>query len=327
MTETIYSAPGKLVLIGEYAVTQGLPALSMAINRRAIVKRDTYTDQSHCLFTSMAPQTSFNFELSRGHFQWQKTPPESIRKFVELLPWPATQKATPGIQLSLNTDQFYLPDSDQKIGLGSSAALMLAATVALGGDYALACKQHQQLQGQLGSGIDLASSYNGGLIYFQQQQSEPLQLPADFYWRAVWTENSAQTSQFVKSFQSWHESQPERWQQQREYAAILIAAAITACGNGDSLGLLANLRAYGEWMRDLGLLIGEPIYTQEHETLRKLALSTGNVWKPSGAGGGDIGIICAQSRQKLKQICQTITESGYTILDLEPDMDGLKPHQ
>ena len=37
MTALIASAPGKVVLCGEYAVLDGAPAISMAVNRRALV--------------------------------------------------------------------------------------------------------------------------------------------------------------------------------------------------------------------------------------------------------------------------------------------------
>ncbi len=323
-TTSNFSAPGKLVLIGEYAVTQGLPALSLAIDRRARVSRKPTTDKAHCLLTSLEPEIRYEFEQYNGSIRWHKTPPDAIARFTELLPWPDTGTHAPGTQLNLNTDQFYLPDSDQKLGLGSSASLMLTATTALGGNFALARQLHHEFQGQAGSGVDIATSYHGGLICFQQHQVNPLQLPTNFFWQAVWTGQSAKTSHFLQAFASWIKGHPTHWQTQCESAAILIAAAITACTNDDGLGLLANMRAYAEWMRELGGLINAHIYTPEHEFLRELALASGAVWKPSGAGGGDIGIVCAHSRQKLEQICQTITDSGYTILNLHPDIDGLK---
>ena len=42
------TAPGKLVLLGEYAVLEGAPALVMAIDRRAEVRLETRT-QAPCM--------------------------------------------------------------------------------------------------------------------------------------------------------------------------------------------------------------------------------------------------------------------------------------
>ena len=44
MMQVIASAPGKLVLLGEYAVLEGAPALVMAINRRARVRMTAQSD-------------------------------------------------------------------------------------------------------------------------------------------------------------------------------------------------------------------------------------------------------------------------------------------
>ena len=319
------SAPGKLVLIGEYAVTKGLPALSMAVNRRATACSLEATDESHCLHTSLFPGEVFRFDKPHGEYQWQITLPSQVLEFVEHLPWPDTNNSHKGLQLELDSSGFFQQDINSKTGIGSSAALMLAANTVLNADIHSAQKSHHQLQQQAGSGIDLATSLHGGLICFQQQQAvKELSLPGDFYWQAVWTGESAETRVFLQAFNIWIESQPESWKTRQQQAARLIAEAITAVGKNNGLALTACIRAYGEWMRDLGQSIDMPIYTPAYEEIRQITQDSDCAWKPSGAGGGDIGLICAASRHKLQEISRTIGDAGYKILDLKIDSDGLK---
>ncbi len=46
MTTVTASAPGKVILSGEYAVLDGAPAISMAVNRRAVVTLTTVGDDN-----------------------------------------------------------------------------------------------------------------------------------------------------------------------------------------------------------------------------------------------------------------------------------------
>ncbi|MCF6262032.1 MAG: hypothetical protein L3J24_00340 [Xanthomonadales bacterium] len=324
------SAPGKMVLIGEYAVTKGLPALSMAVNQRVSVCRSNAPNQQHTVCSSMLDGQLFSFDKGPLNYHWKQLPPTAIQELVEQLPWPQTRSDLKGISLDLDSKQLFLHDrgEHQKIGIGSSAALMLAACRVLeeSGEHSdRTGKSHYQLQSQTGSGIDLATSIHGGLICFQKLQNvKPLSLPANFYWQAVWTGQSAKTQDFLQAFNQWLETNPAQWKIQQNSAASLIAEAIRAVGRNDGIALSACIRAYGEWMRDLGNWIQQPIYTSTFEKIRKISLATDCAWKPSGAGGGDIGIICATSRHNLTEISRTISDAGYKILDLEVDMDGLK---
>jgi phosphomevalonate kinase len=45
------SAPGKIVLCGEYAVLWDAPAICMAVNRRALVRADVSNDNCHSITT------------------------------------------------------------------------------------------------------------------------------------------------------------------------------------------------------------------------------------------------------------------------------------
>jgi len=321
------SAPGKMVLIGEYAVTRGLPALSIAVNRRVTASRTSAPTQQHTVSSSMLEGQLFSFDKNQNNYHWNQTPAKSVQDFVEHLPWPPTQKGVSGIALELDSQQFFLSNQGkyQKTGVGSSAALMLAACSVLDKNSERASQSHFQLQQQAGSGIDLATSLHGGLICFQQKHEVKLLTPpANFYWQAVWTGESAKTQDFLQAFNSWIKREPAQWKLKKHQAASLIAEAIRAVGNNNGIILTACIRAYGEWLRELSDNIQMPVYTPAFEKIREMSLKTDCAWKPSGAGGGDIGIICAASRHNLTEISRTISDAGYKILDLEVDTEGLK---
>src|SRR3954465_8219320 len=105
----IASAPGKLILTGEYAVLDGAPALVIAVNRRVLAARRRAPRGSSPFLVAVAD------EIARRHGADH----------------PATRAA---MEITVDSSAFYL--GDQKLGLGSSAAVTVAATaLALAADH------------------------------------------------------------------------------------------------------------------------------------------------------------------------------------------------
>ena len=97
----IATAPGKLILTGEYAVLDGAPALVVAVDRRVIARRRT------------GPRGSSPFLLSVAD--------ELARRFGP--DHPATKAA---FEIVVDSQRFFL--GQYKLGIGSSAAVTVAAT-------------------------------------------------------------------------------------------------------------------------------------------------------------------------------------------------------
>jgi phosphomevalonate kinase len=100
----IATAPGKLILTGEYAVLDGAPALVIAIDRRAIARRmpaKQSTPYSSPFLLAVARELATR--LGDDH--------------------PAARVA---LEIAVDSSAFY--DGAQKLGLGSSAAVTVAAT-------------------------------------------------------------------------------------------------------------------------------------------------------------------------------------------------------
>ena len=144
----VATAPGKVVLSGEYAVLDGAPAICMAVDRRATATVGDSPD-GRCRVATPGR------EFSNG---------EKFR-IVE-----AVCGSRPELTIELDTRAF--AEDGTKLGIGSSAALTAALVAALGGDYyADALAAHRRLQGGSGSGVDVAASVHGGLIEYSMRDS------------------------------------------------------------------------------------------------------------------------------------------------------------
>src|SRR5262249_27638055 len=102
----IATAPGKLIVTGEYAVLDGAPAIVLAIDRRAIARRNATPRGSSPFLVAVADEIA----ARRGASD------------------PAARAA---LEISVDSTAFY--HRITKLGLGSSAAVTVAATaLALG---------------------------------------------------------------------------------------------------------------------------------------------------------------------------------------------------
>ncbi|MGC1547021.1 MAG: hypothetical protein WA777_00680 [Rhodanobacter sp.] len=189
MMELIASAPGKLVLLGEYAVLEGAPALAVAIDRRATVRIAARTDGVCEVSAPDLGVISARMSIdTEGELHWQCADAVSSKLRLVDHVWQGLWRAglTPtshqGFSLYLDTAGFFAHEgTDQaKLGLGSSAALTVALATALSafmGDERVMADHAQWLrdllhmhgawQGGRGSGVDVAASLAGGLIAYR----------------------------------------------------------------------------------------------------------------------------------------------------------------
>ena len=331
------TAPGKLVLLGEYAVLAGIPAVAMAVNRRAKViaqDRDSPHQGQHILSSSLAPDKIFPFEVKEGSIRWLssggRNPAQGMfNRGVSKKLLIHLETAKPA-EIHMDTQAFYDASTKTKLGLGSSAALSLALKVLgqQGLDMEQAMTAHHSNQGSKGSGIDVACSLHGGVIRFQREimkspDIKTLPLPADWHWCCVWSGQSASTPKMVGHCLNWAEQNPETWQALLKEAGEISEWGIAALNQGHARAWMEQISAYGRWMRKLGRLSNIPIVTKVHRELGKMASRYGVGYKPSGAGGGDVGIAFAPEAEQIKRLSEAAADSGHRIVPLDTDRQGL----
>ena len=79
------SAPGKLILTGEYAVLDGAPGLAMAINRRARVRLEPSQDKAWHLVSLQDQRSTCSFTFDeQGLPRWDQPASKSAFNYGKL---------------------------------------------------------------------------------------------------------------------------------------------------------------------------------------------------------------------------------------------------
>ncbi len=155
------SAPGSLMLLGEYGVLHGGVALCAAINKRIYVTLTPRDDAQIIIHSALGKHTCCIENL------------KAAAPFEFVLTTLASCKLKHGCELIINSE------FSHNMGLGSSAAVTVATLLALNQWHNTALDQHsllkkaiaiiRQVQGK-GSGADVAASIYGGIAVYQNEQ-------------------------------------------------------------------------------------------------------------------------------------------------------------
>jgi phosphomevalonate kinase len=267
-------APGKLVLSGAYSVLERAPALVAAVDRYVVAD----TARAAEIVTAEVAEA-----VKRG-----------------LIPR--------AIGFDANALREPLADgSSRKLGLGSSAAILVATLAAFDltsedlrdALFLNALDIHRTAQGG-GSGLDVAASCFGGVLRFQLGaptssghptiRTEPHRLP-DAVFETWACPQSAGTSGMLARVRQLAAADPA------EYAACIEPAkdaAARAAAARDGTALLTALVDQRNALARLGAAADIPIMTAEIAELHALALGEGACFYPSGAGGGDIALYAGE---------------------------------
>ena len=334
----VATAPGKLVITGEYAVLEGAPALVLAIDREARVALEDAGDGYEITAPGLGIRAARGHLDATGRMSWPTlgAPASSQLALVgAVLETLATDGPPTPFRAGLDTRAFYAAaDGHAKLGLGSSAALTVALASAVCAldrrdpptiDTLIAA--HRRAQDGRGSGLDIAASLVGGLLAYRlhdgQPQVTPAIWPAGLEWCCVWSGKSASTRAYLDRLAAWRTSAPAR------YAAVmhdLGDAAAAAAAAADAATLLEAVAAYALALDCLGSSSGLDIISAEHRALGALAARHGVTYKSCGAGGGDVGIALATDADRLHAFRQAATQSGFTLLNLQPSIAGVHVH-
>lgn len=321
-------APGKLVVLGEYAVLEGAEALVMAVDRNALASVEA-SGRGICELTTLAPER-VKVEFSPDGKSGVALVDIVLERFqgpAAGAPWSAT----------VDTRAFF--QGSKKLGLGSSAAALCAfagawsSYAAAGGEpRGLAIvdliELHRRFQGGAGSGLDVAASVTGGLISYRLEgdgvpRIGSVRLPNSVAFAGVFAGASASTPDYVGRFRAWQAANAAKSARKLERMSALAAAGCEAARAAEIDVFFAHVSEYGAELEDLGRLIGREIVTAEHREIRRLAEEHGVAYKVSGAGGGDLGIATSCDIEAMERLREAVRARGYEWIDLTLDCEGL----
>jgi phosphomevalonate kinase len=310
--EPMVTAPGKLLLLGEYAVLDGFPAIVAAVNRRA----------SGQFVPGREPESSL-VEIA-------------VRNAADALG--PNRSALPRGSVLVDTAAFSL--NGTKMGIGSSAAtaaVTVGAVLEMAGlsvhestdlifDVALAA--HRAAQGGLGSGADVAAAVYGGMLHYTRPAHGPAtirRLPplAGVEMVVFATGAASSTVDCIQAVNAFAMKSPETHRQ----LLPPIVDAVTRFEAGlfarDTQEILAAIGAAHIGMEMLGQAAGVPIVTPVLAHAALLAAEVGGAAKPSGAGGGDVGIAFLPDPEAADEFRVRARDLGLGILDLFVDPTGI----
>jgi ERG8-type phosphomevalonate kinase len=345
-------APGKLILLGEYVVLEDAPALVTAVNKYCTVRLEPRYDS---VFHFEAPNLELpgiQFVLDdegQSHVVGRQDPAVykklgfvfSILNYVTL----RSDRPIPGAEITVDTTDFYHITNGDKFGLGSSAALTVALLKALNEHmgqndwlqnlYFEALQAHRIAQGKLGSGVDIAASATGGILRYRMPSSkddlagaiQPMSWPEDLSMIPIWTGSSASTRDLVNKVKQFREAAPRAYDRISDRMHWLSEQGCEAFESGDGPAFMEIVKAFAHQEQILGTSSGAPIVSEVHEHITRLVANAGGVYKPSGAGGGDIGIAFCDQEDIREEILQTIQASSFEVLDLAVQPEGVKSTQ
>lgn len=347
----IASAPGKLILIGEYAVLEGAPAIVTAISRYAKV---TFKNTSTNTFSLHSP--TFNiydlqFQIdTRGKVKFLQSLDSKLSEKIDFIHKNIEQlfqkyKAIeffPCKEITLDTDDFYIKASGDKLGLGSSAALTVAFIYAFIHEYScesginnkliykIASELHFKTQGGLGSGVDIAASSFGGCLKFKKNNTSdlpyadivPIRKPTDLFIIPIWSGYSTSTPNMIDRVKYLKKTNSKiYWKLISKLTEIALNASVAFVG-GKIDKFLGLSEEYYFYLKKLGKKSQANIISETHQRIAAIVKKKGGVYKISGAGGGDIGLAFTNSQAIHRQISDSLLHQGLQILNLDFDQVG-----
>ncbi len=234
-----------------------------------------------------------------------------------------------------NLDTSALCQDGRKLGLGSSAAGLVAALALRAAEegrdvrdpgvreqlFARARSVHARVQGG-GSGVDVAASVFGGVLRYRATgELERVELPS-IRVTAFFSGRSARTSELRSRVDALRARDPSTYEHAMRPLIDLANAAVSAIAAADAHELVASLRATGSALAALGAAADAPIVLDSFAELAAEAIQENAAFLPSGAGGGDVGAFVGTQLPSASFV-QKAQRLGMKQLDLGIDTEGV----
>ena len=323
------TAPGKVFLSGEYFVLDGALATIMSTKQRVKVTIEDQTDVDNMFYCSVIDQC-FPFNVNNSYqIKWLDEDPGEFGLFLEL--------SIKRMRVKPNNTLFTIDSNDlyfqgTKIGLGSSAAISVAVLNAINNFYGLklsgydlinnSMELHKLHQGKNGSGLDIISSHaDSNLIecsknMLSKHKWNALDWPKNLIIKGIITSQQSSTSSMIEKYNIAKHNNSRNFKNLYSQMTKILEEFSEVWHQGNSSDILNLLKKQNILIKQLDHDFGLGIYTQEHNKILDLADSVDLFYKPSGAGGGDLGVIISDDALKMKTFSNELSNMNHYVIDL-----------
>ena len=323
------TAPGKVFLSGEYLALEGGSAIILSTKQRSRVSIEDHK-KPYNLFYSSALDQYFEFSVN-DHFEvdWVENDPQSFGLFISLAICELKIKPSKAL-ISIDTNEFY--SSGKKIGLGSSASIAAAIINVLDEYFNLQLSEsakiqkavniHALSQDNFGSGLDVITSCaDSGVVecnlkMANEHKWRSLKWPSDLYIKGVITSDQSSTKMMIEKYNRGKDSNQIFFNKLYLEINHLLNQISTAWDTQNSAKIIELMQTYNTFINQLNEKFNLGIFSDEHKRLIELARSADIFYKPSGAGGGDLGLVITNSEKKLTHFLSVLSDSNFPVIDL-----------
>ncbi|MEE0002713.1 MAG: phosphomevalonate kinase [Weissella confusa] len=348
---TTAKAPGKLYLAGEYAVTlSGQPSVVIAVDRFVTADVTRRTDDQLVVVSDQLGEQ--NWPVSELPTLPLTDDWRLVIRTLQVLNDYLLDNGQPVTGLTVSIKSHLNADNGQKLGLGSSAAVVVALIKAVIDDYELPMTPEQRFKlaalitlttpnFKAGSMGDIAAASLGGVILYSKFDTEVitewidsnsyfseiiardwpllrlerLGFPADWQLLVGWTGAPADTQQLLAQGATTVDKQHAK-QLLAQNTAPLVNMLVEGLRRMDYDKVATALRLNQEQLFTYTSQVGLSYMTPQLLTLLSTASELGASAKISGAGGGDNGIAITNNPLVAKALTQAWLAAGIQPLPL-----------
>jgi phosphomevalonate kinase len=343
-----FSAPGKMVIAGEYSVLEGSPAVVVGVDRRARCR----VEESEVLEIQGMGRGPYPVKADGGTIQivGDEDDALSVARFVFQEALERGLSLPKGRVVVDSTELFVdvggVGTSGEKLGLGSSAAVaacMSAMHIVHAGAtmfpekvFHLALAAHRRFSGGHGSGVDVVAACYGGMRRFEPRPDDPTLprafkmsgFPSDVTVVPAWAGRGQNTRTYLKAVAALKDKDPARYEKamgalSEASAKMIDALEKTRAGSDGQRAIFDAVDACRMAMARLGVVAGIDVVSASHRRIAEIAAENGGAAKPSGAGGGDIA-LCFVPGYRVGGVKATLQGEGFIPLDLGLSTSGVK---
>ncbi len=326
------SIPGKIVISGEYAVLDGALAILTTLNQKVNIKIQE-SDKNHNVYLTSALEGVFPFVTDDdANIIWLEADPGTygllLQHAFKILKPMIKEK----LSVIVDSSEFFRTTKDGtaiKLGIGSSAAVSVGITQALFQYQEIVSSPgnlltqtniiHQALQGKQGSGIDVTCCFaDQGVIEctkdsVKNQTWSILNWPNGLHLKVLTTGQGASTKRLVTNYKRASNLYPKEFKNSLDQFMDITQNLSHAWKSEDVDQIIGLLTAYDVQIKKLDKIGDIGIYTQVHTEVQNIASRYNVFYKPSGAGGGDIGLAFSSSLDELNNFSDEISTVGWNI--------------